>query len=462
MAFIHRIVCGAIAVIGLNCWAAGKYSILQGTTNETTTHFTVLAPTSTELFFEVVDLNKKATPPARMETFSVQGSDWSVRRLKFDSLDVRQEYLLLVKNASGQLEETRSFRMLDTKARSGKITAASCLFRHLYSSQLWDNFAQEDVRPDLFLFLGDTAYLDRPTLTTERPPSTELEAWDEFVQTRNTIGFYFWDHLVPVFSIWDDHDSGGNNVTARTFPLMAKIHRMHDALFANEPIPGFIERGPGLSLNFKLYGQNFIMLDGRSFRDTSSESPLFGEAQTRWLLDRVQSGPNILVNGTQFFGKYLKKDSFEFNHPEPFRKFVTRLREVGNQKNAFFNFLSGDVHFSELLLIESQQLGYPAYEISSSPAHSATFPGRYIWVKNPRRIDAVATFNMVNLKINHNPGQFDAQVTSIGWRGNVLFDHHLVNDGKRIYEANRSGPQHKRSYEASRLRPYFSGRTAHL
>jgi hypothetical protein len=415
-------------------WARGKYSIIQGTTSGTVTHFTVVAPKDHVLNFEVTDAPGKAYAIAKVEEVGMSGSDWTVRRIRVENLDPKTEYVLLVKDQNGTLEEARSFAMINPKKKSGKIGVASCMLRFLSNNLMWENMRLPENRPDVFFFIGDQAYLDRGHILSPKNSASPLEAWEEFAATRNAVEFYFWDHLVPVFSIWDDHDSGGNNVTAGNYPLMPEIHKVYDVFFPNEPIVGSVERGPGLSLNFNLFGQNIIMFDGRSFRDLDSESPMFGQQQEQWAFQKLQPGSNVLVNGSQFFGKYLQKDSYEFDYPEQHATFVKNLADAANIKGARLTFVSGDVHFSELQNIEPSFFGYPTYEITSSPAHSMTFPGRHLLTPyNPRRIVASSTHNIVNLEIDDVPGEFSANVKSISWRGLTLFERHLHTAHSQIF-----------------------------
>ena len=108
------------------------------------------------------------------------------------------------------------------------------------------------------------------------------------------------------------------------------------------------------------------------------------------------------MNGSQFFGGYLKKDAFEFWHLDNFKDVC---RELSKQE-APVVFASGDVHFTEYMRIEPEILGYPTFEIVSSAIHSTTIPFNHLRKKNPRRINANSAnqFTVVATSIDNKTG----------------------------------------------------------
>jgi alkaline phosphatase D len=95
-------------------------------------------------------------------------------------------------------------------------------------------------------------------------------------------------------------------------------------------------------------------------------------------------------------------------------------------KGARFAFLSGDIHFSEVQRLEPRILGYETVEITSSSAHSMTFPGRHlIRARNPRQEAVTSTHNVVLLDFNESERPFDFTARSVGWRGQKLFNYDI-------------------------------------
>lgn len=428
---------GIIAVfvfVHVPTWAQQKYSILQGTTSDTVTHFTVVAPDTDDLRFEVTShLQRQPIFPSKVEPVHQPDSRWVVYRLKFENLDPKQRYVLRAVDEDSHVVDQRNFKTLVTQNSNGRIALVSCMLRQFHNPFMWSNLALPQNRPDLMLFLGDAVYLDRSRLLIPKLPKSTREVWQDFVLTRNRLGVYFWKDLVPIVSVWDDHDSGGDNVDAKNFPLMAKIREVYEIFFANEPIEGKIFAGPGMARRFDAFGKNFVMLDGRSYRELDSNSPLFGQEQEAWLTESIQPGANFILNGSQFFGGYLRKDSLEYNWPAHYRDFNQRLRAIGEAKNASFVFASGDIHFSQIQHIEKEVFGYPTVEITSSSAHSTIVPGYHRvlqWFRpNPRHTSGVSTHNVLLVDLDSSSRSFDFKVRSLTWRGKTAFAENLSVGG---------------------------------
>src|SRR5690606_1447406 len=119
---------------------------------------------------------------------------------------------------------------------------------------------------------------------------------------------------------------------------------------------------------------------------TSTE--MFSDEQVSWMKGLRLAKQSFLMTGSQFFGAYLKKDSFEGTYPQAFKNFLVQLGQMPSR----FVLASGDIHFSEVMKIESEALGYETYEITSSSIHSLTMPGSHvIRPRNPRRIPGLVT-----------------------------------------------------------------------
>ncbi len=417
------------------------YSILQGSTSDTVTHFTVVAPDNVELKFEAVvratdkDSVKDPTQviqPARVERLLHSGSLWAVYRLKFENLQASERYVLRTYQDGEHLVDERNFKTLIMNTGAGRIALLSCMLRQFHNPFMWNNLAKPENRPDLMLFLGDSVYLDRTRLLFGRLPTTELEVWEQFVKQRNKLNVFFWKNLVPIVSVWDDHDSGGDNVSAK-YELMPKIRPIYDTFFANEEIAGTVAHGPGLAKQFEAFGKNFVMLDGRSFRDLDAQSPLFGKLQEDWMLGQIKPGANIILSGSQFYGKGLKKDSFEFNWPEQAAVFTTRLAAEGEKRDASFVFASGDIHFSQIQNLEPELFGYPTVEMTSSSVHSTIIPGYHrvlqLFRPNPRHIAGVSTHNVLLMELDSAIRSFEFKVRSLTWRGKQPFAEDITVGG---------------------------------
>lgn len=399
------------------------YSILQGNTSETEAHFTVVARNGNSLNFSV-------SSGAQIETAdytTMPGSPWSVYRLRAFGLNKDTNYELGVYDETGELKDLRFFRSLDPNMHQGRIAVVSCMLRQLHNPGIWREMSSSPNRPVLILFNGDATYLDRDNLFFAQNPTSARQAWDNYAYSRNTLDIYFWRELIPILAVWDDHDAGGNNVTYNDFPLMKDIREIFDTFFANEASSEWLEMGPGLAKTFDLFDTRFIWADGRSFRDTDSSSPQFGSLQEHWILNQMRPGLNVMINSTQFFGKFIEKDSYEYYYPESFSEFIeaVRKRSMQIERNTGVPtrivFVSGDTHFSELQGIESDWLGYPTFEITSSSAHSFGVAGhQFLKPGNPRRIASTGAHNFVLMEwIGLAEHAF--QVRSVGANGGDRF-----------------------------------------
>ncbi len=395
------------------------YSILQGSTSQNETHFTVVSRVQDKLTFEIApeDDREAQKPASRLDTYP--GSSWGVYHLYAKNLDSKTSYTLRVFDSAGNLADERIFRTLDSAKKNPRVGVGSCMLRQLHNAGLWDTLYSKPNRPDLLLLLGDTNYLDRDNLFWAEPPRSALQAWNSFAYSRNTLNLYFYKELVPTLSIWDDHDAGGDNVTPVNFKLMPEIRKVFDSYFSNDEIPGWVERGPGLAKQLKVFGQNIILTDGRSFRDLEPSSPQFGAEQERWILERLTPGLNFLASATPFFGKYIEKDSYEFNAPNAFFNFIDELKIRSGELQSKIVFLSGDTHFSEIQKIEPDYLGYGTLEITSSSIHSMGMAGhQYLKPFNPRRVTSTGSHNFVLLEF----GSPEVRVRSIVSGGEEKFN----------------------------------------
>jgi len=412
-------------------FAQTKYSILQGSTSETVTHFNVVAPASEPLRFEVISNNEsQPRSTAKIERVTHPGSEWVVYRMRFEGLKHGDRYILRTLDSSNRVTDQRGFKTLRTHSGAGRIALVSCMMRQLHNPFMWNALAKPENRPDLLLLLGDAVYLDRSRLFFKKLPENSLEVWEDFVKSRNRLNLYYWQNLVPILSVWDDHDSGGDNVSAKSYQMMNQVRVVYDTFFANEEIEGTLKRGPGLAKQFEAFGKNFVILDGRSFRELDDENPLFGQEQEDWLVENIRPGGNLIASGTQFYGGSLRKDSLEFHWPEAAVRFTKRLRTEGERLNASFVFASGDVHFSEVQKLEPELFGYETLEITSSSAHSFAFPGHYLFKpENPRRVVATGTHNVVLMEMDSSVLALDFKVRALSWRGKTLFSENVSVGG---------------------------------
>jgi alkaline phosphatase D len=389
-----------------------SYSIMQGMTNSTSTQIIVLRPTSEELQYHVVSHSPTS---AKVKIVSRTGrpySSWIIDRLVIENLNLDYDYRLQVFHNTVKRDE-RLFRALSIeKPRDFQIAMASCLHDDVPTQRdMWD--AVDQARPEILFLLGDTVYAD-----FNWDGSVE-GIWRRYVQTRRTLQLFKLERLIPTLATWDDHDYGSNDAT-RDFAYKTQSQAIFKDFFASLPTPEY-SLGLGVGSRLIAFGQQFYLMDDRSWRAEADSAAYahWGQEQEEWLLNNLNQNlaPAWIMNGSQFFGGYLGKDSYEYRHPKSFRHFLKNLKEA----KAPLVFASGDVHFSELMTIEREILGYPTVEMTSSSIHSLTFPWHQHRFYNPRRLRSTWRHNFLLVRSAPRENGFLLDVRSIGEGNEELF-----------------------------------------
>jgi alkaline phosphatase D len=314
----------------------------------------------------------------------------------------------------GRVIDTREFTALDTRKANGRFALVSCMMDLLMPIQRYMWKSMERARPDVIFIIGDASYTD------VGGDGTLKGNWQRHIESRRSLDFYYWPRLIPIVATWDDHDYAGNNAT-KNHPLNGKSIDVFKAMFAFTP-RGTALNGPGVASTMEFFGQRFFLMDDRTWRDEWNlpQGLQWGNEQEDWLMKSLGTNakPAWLLNGSQFFGQYLEKDSFEGRHPYQFKRVIEKLRSI----EAPVAFGSGDVHFSEFMRIEKQALGYETFEITSSSMHSTTAPWVNIRRANPRRLATTWHFNYVVVEGRAQAGRLDFRALSLGKNLNVYFD----------------------------------------
>lgn len=383
-------------------------------TDETSAQFRVLVNPASNIQYSIVASDGHA-PKLESVTRSwnpYQPSE-SIEHLLVTGLSLNTVYTLNM-ISQGRIVDSREFTALDTRKANGRFALVSCMMDLLIPIQRYMWASMERARPDLIFFVGDSSYTDVGGNGT-------LESnWRRHMESRRSLDLYYWKRLIPIVATWDDHDYAGDNATKNN-PLNGKSINVFKTMFGFTP-RGSASLGPGVSSSMEFFGQRFYLMDCRTYRDewTTKNGLHWGDEQENWLMSSLSHGatPTWLLNGSQFFGKYLQKDSFEGRHPYQFTRVLEKLRSI----EAPVAFGSGDVHFSEVMRIEKPVLGYETYELVSSSMHSMTAPWINIRKVNPRRIATTWHYNYVVVQGRATPGRLDFRALSLGKNLNVYFD----------------------------------------
>jgi hypothetical protein len=210
------------------------------------------------------------------------------------------------------------------------------------------------------------------------------------------------------------------------------------------------QKGFGVGGTLSLGDFNLYFLDGRSFRDNIPQGKHLGKDQQSWLMKNLkdEAQPSFIIKGDQFFGEYHPFDSFEKEHPQNFKEFISDLKNIGTP----VIFLSGDRHISEIMQFPRSMFGLPSFEITSSPIHSKVYDDHP--AKNPWRV--VHTFGKMNFTIINNSAQDNhwfLDVENFGENGELLFRRELavyIKDLQNNLNEVRKRRHGKRRYRRKR------------
>jgi len=423
-----------------------KFSILQGVTNTKEVEFSVLAPKSLSLRFELRSAEGEVIAPDESKIVSRDFSDFVVHKIVFIR-DQQKDFNLYVYQGE-KIVDQRLIGKGQKEQSKLRLAVASCMSDH-YSKhfKIWDVLASKN--PEYLLMIGDNVYADEATVATRQATNPEV-LWQRYVDTRLTLPVFFNEKLIPVHALWDDHDFGGNDVN-ESYPFKVESKDIFEAFFAQDLSDDDWTKGFGVGGILSLGDFNLYFLDARYHRSVFKEGSHLGLDQSAWVYSKLrdEATPSLLIKGDQFFGGYHNFESFEGNHPESFNQFVGELRQI----NTPFVFVSGDRHMSEIMQFPRSLFGKPSFEITSSPIHGKTFESVD---KNPWRV--VEEKGHVNFTIIDNVAKDDhwfLDVESIGENGQVFYKRELavfIKDLKNNLNEIRKRRSEKRRYKKNRSR----------
>ncbi len=433
--------------------APGWVSAFQTMTTDRATNINILRPRYAHLYYYLseydpqnVDSWKNGKEIKKIRTTKGKKIHWEVDRVLINNLDPEKTYQLsMVNRGRNKTIDWRVFKTLPVNNNKTRFILGSCMsdsfaYEHV-RSRIWDQMLEK--KADFIVLLGDEVYVDDFDFV-KRNQATEFDIWTRYIDSFRKIPLFQNRQLIPILAVWDDHDFGTNN-SDKTFKSKESAKKIFQAFFGGEPLKNYYEFSRnGVSFSFKGFGQKFIFMDNRYFRDPVNTAPFgqWGKEQHQWFERQISESksPIWLANGGQFFAKatVVERDngtkkqvneSFVDDHPKHFKKLLQGLK--GLKQPAIF--LSGDIHYSEIAKIEKELLGYETYEITSSPIHSFIFrnnDGSESWLNNPRRIVSVKEHNYLVVDFEFN-NKIEINVKSFGVKQeSPYFEQDLVVDKK--------------------------------
>jgi len=364
-------------------------SIVQGATDSDETYISVLGTDKLhplEYFVtEVNDLGKKSNALKKVEvvkTFWSPKKDRVVEHLHVEGLELNRTYKLLAKK-DGLIIDERSFQAFNSKKKRPRIGVASCMDDRFdeEATRMWSSYLNKFV--DLNFFIGDNVYADYNGLLKVKVDSVE-QLWRRYAETLENLYVYHSSILKPTFFMWDDHDYGLNDGGAE-YDLKEDSLKVFETFYPRYAVDGFKKTNFGVGSLLEAYGQNFLFLDSRFYRETNDKKGShLGKKQFEYVKNQLQKSkkPLWMIKGDQFFGDYHPYESYEKLHPEEFKDFVSLL----NKAKRPVLFLSGDRHLTEIMKLKSPEFNFNSYEITSSGIHAKVFKDSLKKHPNPRQL----------------------------------------------------------------------------
>ncbi|MDX9730275.1 MAG: hypothetical protein RBT63_00755 [Bdellovibrionales bacterium] len=375
--------------------------VLQGATSTTETQFKILIEAHRVYEYRIFDPRNAtrwvAHPKAR---HGVATSGALIDHLFVGALEPGREYELEIL-VDGRLIDRRIFSTYGLRHFSGRpegeplrVALISCMNDRYVNDQesMWAAVAKS--QPELILFNGDCCYVD------QRSDGTIEGMWSRHLTTRRMLDIFRWDRLVPILATWDDHDTGENDSNSSS-PRLGPAGEYFSAMFGSDPVHG-MQMSEGLSFSYDIGGMRFVLMDCRSGK---TRTQVYSQTDERWLQETLEDapGPVWLVNGTQFFGGYLLgAESVEKTSQSQLARIMAMGAGAGSKhgKKCPLILMSGDVHFSEIMELERDLMGYRSYELTSSSIHSRTFPGQQFRSHNPRRLASTSRYNFMAIEMS--------------------------------------------------------------
>lgn len=277
-----------------------------------------------------------------------------------------------------------------------------------------------DKDPDLMLWLGDNIYYREPDFYTEE----QMEA--RYRDARDTPEMQKLLATSVNLATWDDHDYGPNN-SNRSYRMREEALNVFKRYWAN---PGYgIQGTDGVFYRYKYNDVEFFMMDDRFHRAPNeledSTKAYFGEQQLQWLMDGLADSDavfKIIVNGNQLTNLDNDHEAFPLFKKE----YAMLMNFLSQERVEGVLFLSGDVHYSQLLKTEREGL-YPLYEFTASPLSAgvhkiAKSEEAY---KNPQHMEGtlVMEHNFGMIKVEGEQENRSLVLMTYNRQGKKLWEH---------------------------------------
>lgn len=427
MKIFHLILALLAMILGGELFAAtGSLPIMQGTTNETSTWVVFVTPADFQGNAVLKNEDGALIQVAKQQSLTSPDNKDMVFKTFFQGLSLGKTYTFEIRDQNGTVLDSRTLKTFAVSNAKPRIAFLSCI-DHRNSDkrrEFWRGLAS--YKPQAVVMGGDNVYIHEPK--AEENPITEQDFWRVIMISWRSVEYYRLPELIPTFGTWDDHDYAMNNGD-ETYVAKDIAKKLFQMFYGTEELAGFSEKSYGVGSLVSFGGMDLFLMDNRYYRTPNDakgpNETQWGKEQEDWLIKKLTQNkrPALIVSGSQYFGAYLIKESYEKNHPTSFKNMMKRIGETGTP----VAFVSGDRHFTEFMKIEKEILGYETFEITASGMQTDSLPvSPWLIYRNPRQIDGVATKNsyvMADLTIE--PTRLSADASAIVPDNKLEFKHTL-------------------------------------
>jgi alkaline phosphatase D len=209
-------------------------------------------------------------------------------------------------------------------------------------------------QPQVFLFLGDNAYLDYG---------------DTYEKLGATPGFKSLVAIAKPLAIWDDHDFGSNDGGGSFGGKGSYKKKFIDFWGGLGAVPATSPRrtrdGNYDSIILGPVGRQvqFLMLDNRWFKGAAPSGTVLGDAQWQWLAGELRRPADlrVIMSGFQALGSSTSSEGWGEYPAE--QQHLLDVIKASQAKGVVI--VSGDKHYAEISRRDGA-VGYPLYDFTSS------------------------------------------------------------------------------------------------
>ncbi|OQO98604.1 alkaline phosphatase D family protein [Geobacillus sp. 44B] len=244
--------------------------------------------------------------------------------------------------------------------------------------------AMADLKPDFFLFSGDTIYADNATPAVPNPPSKSIEDfWAKYKENRTDSNLRKLLQSTSVYAIWDDHEVT-NDFSGPFEPLASTGFQAFTDYW-----PILDERSSSGKLYHKFSWGNTLdlfILNNRSYRDPDTkpdgqDKTMLGQEQLEWLKKELLNSDakvKLIASSVPISiptGKPNARDGWANGDnisPNDKTGYEHEFAEISKfiidnkMKNVYF--VTADVHFADIIQYDPDHNGTIDYrELVSGP-----------------------------------------------------------------------------------------------